>query len=320
MGETKEVMPVNKKAKDRLFTKIYESEENLRSLVGFLMGEDIGDIEIRNVEPVIFGNKENDLAFICNESIYIMMEEQSYHCANIAYRILEYITAALRSTVDSEQMLYGSTLVKFPVPKLYVTDVGIVRDSSKLSEVEHDIYLRDSFLKAKLSGEKEITPDLDLTVHAYDFRMTYDEALRYIERNEKPERFEKYNTELFQYALAANSITYIQRTISNERLKKPKNVNDVAEVIKLLTERGILLKEFAKKEVCDMTVAQFSRDDILKYGAREEGREEGSILGTIKTLEDLDYSDLQIVGYLIDKCKLEKEEAERYVLSSKIEQ
>ena len=85
-----------------------------------------------------------------------------------------------------------------------------------------------------------------------------------------------------------------------------------------------------------MTVAQFSRDDILKYGAREEGREEGrregrqegreegrqegSILGTIKTLEDLDYSDLQIVGYLIDKCKLEKEEAERYVLSSKIEQ
>ena len=110
------------------------------------------------------------------------------------------------------------------------------------------------------------------------------------------------------------------RTISDERLKKPQNVNNVAEVIKLLTERGILLKEFAKKEVCDMTVAQFSRDDILKYGAREEGREEGSILGTIKTLEDLDYSDLQIVGYLIDKCKLEKEEAERYVLSSKIEQ
>ena len=54
MEETKEVMPVNKKAKDRLFTKIYESEENLRSLAGFLMGEDIGDIEIRNVDPVIF--------------------------------------------------------------------------------------------------------------------------------------------------------------------------------------------------------------------------------------------------------------------------
>ena len=37
MEETKEVIPVNKKAKDRLFTKIYESEENLRSLARFLI-------------------------------------------------------------------------------------------------------------------------------------------------------------------------------------------------------------------------------------------------------------------------------------------
>ena len=273
MGDTKEVMPVNKKAKDRLFTKIYESEENLRSLAKFLIGEDIGDIEIRNVEPVVFGNKENDLAFICNESIYIMMEEQSYHCANIAYRILEYITAALRSTVDSEKMLYGPTLVKFPVPKLYVTDVGLVENANKLKETEHDIYLRDSFLKAKISGEREIKPDLDLTVHAYDFRMSFDEVLKYIENNEKPERFQKYNTELFQYALAANSITYIQRTKSNEKLKEPQNINTVAEVIELLKERGILLKEFARKEIYDMTIAQFSREDILINSAREEERE-----------------------------------------------
>ena len=317
MGETKEVMPVNKKAKDRLFTKIYESEENLRSLAKFLIGEDIGDIEIRNVAPVVFGNKENDLAFICNESIYIMMEEQSYHCANIAYRILEYITAALRSTVDSEQVLYGSTLVKFPVPKLYVIDVGLVRNRNKLNEVEHNIYLRDSFLKAKLSGEKEIIPDLDLTVHAYDFRMTFDEALEHIENNEKPERFEKYNTELFQYALAVNSITYIQRTKSNQKLKRPNNASNVAEVIELLKKRGILLKEFIKKEVCDMTIAQFSRDDILRYGAREEGREEGRILGTIKTLKKLDYSDSQILEYIIDEFGLVREEAEEYILIDK---
>jgi len=29
------------------------------------------------------------------------------------------------------------------------------------------------------------------------------------------------------------------------------------------------------KEVCDMTMAQFSRDDILIYQGLEEGREEG---------------------------------------------
>ena len=32
---------------------------------------------------------------------------------------------------------------------------------------------------------------------------------------------------------------------------------------------------FQSKEVCDVTVAQFSRDDMLLYQGREEGREEG---------------------------------------------
>ncbi|MDE6984113.1 MAG: hypothetical protein K2O99_06175, partial [Lachnospiraceae bacterium] len=31
----------------------------------------------------------------------------------------------------------------------------------------------------------------------------------------------------------------------------------------------------SSKEVCDMTLAQFSRDDMLIYQGREEGREQG---------------------------------------------
>ena len=54
-----------------------------------------------------------------------MMEEQSSICVNMPYRILEYITAALRSTIETEQALYGKTRVLFPVPKLYVTFVGL---------------------------------------------------------------------------------------------------------------------------------------------------------------------------------------------------
>ena len=152
-------------------------------------------------------------------------------------------------------------------------------------------------------------------MHAYDFRMTYEEALMYIEKNEKPERLKKYSTELFQYALAANSITYVQRTKSNEKLKKPQNVNSVVDIIELLKERGILLKEFSRKEVCDMTVAKFSRDDILRYCALEEGQ----ILGTIKTLKNLGYSDSQIVEYLIGKCNIDKEKAEKCVLDNEME-
>lgn len=64
-----------------------------------------------------------------------------------------------------------------------------------------------------------------------------------------------------------------------------------------------------------MTVAKFSRDDILRYCALEEGK----ILGTIKTLKNLGYSDSQIVEYLIDKCNIDKEKAEKYVLDNEME-
>ena len=103
MSDGTKVLPVNPKVKDRLFHKIYECEEYLNELAHFLLGVEVDEVKLSNVEPIIFGNKENDLAFLCNDSLYIMMEEQSYDCANISYRILEYIVVALRSTVESER-------------------------------------------------------------------------------------------------------------------------------------------------------------------------------------------------------------------------
>lgn len=47
------------------------------------------------------------------------------------------------------------------------------------------------------------------------------------------------------------------------------------QYLKLLTDRGIFVDLLSDKEVCDMTMAQFSRDDILIYQGREEGLEEG---------------------------------------------
>lgn len=38
-----------------------------------------------------------------------------------------------------------------------------------------------------------------------------------------------------------------------------------------MLDRGIFVDLLSDKEVCDMTMAQFSRDDILIYQGREEG-------------------------------------------------
>ena len=101
------VLPVNTKAKDTFFKKVYEKEERQRELVSFLLGIDAEKVAVANVRPALFGNKENDFACMCDEIIYILTEAQASTSPNIPYRLLEYAVAGLRSTVDSERLLYG---------------------------------------------------------------------------------------------------------------------------------------------------------------------------------------------------------------------
>lgn len=275
--KAQEVMPVNSKAKDTFFKKVYEKEERQKELAAFLLGVSSEKISTANVRPVLFGNKENDFAFLCNDIFYVMLEEQSSVSPNVPYRLLEYIVAGLRSMVDSEQLLYGKSQVYFPVPKLYMLQVGLETKEENLPEkIQYELRLSDSYVSI---DEKYLTdaakPDLEAVVHVYDFRMTHSEILNYIEQNILPDRFLPYDNDIRNYALTANGITYMQRAGKNETYTMPSNISTVADYLELLLERNIFVDLLSDKEVCDMTMAQFSRDDIMRYQGREEGRQEG---------------------------------------------
>ena len=79
----------------------------------------------------------------------------------------------------------------------------------------------------------------------------------------------------------------------------PINVSTVAEYLALLIERNIFVDLFTDKEVCDMTMAQFSRDDMLIYQGREEGREEGKAEGKAEAIIDF----LNDIGELPDSLE-----------------
>ena len=254
-----EVLPVNTKAKDTFFKTVYASEERQRKLASFLLGMEGKEITVANVRPVLFGKRENELSFVTDAIFYVMTENQATVCPNVLYRLLEYITSGLRSTVDSE---------KLP------------------EKVQYDIRLSDSYMTVEQQHKNALTePDLEAVVHVYDFRMTLKEMLEYIESGTQPERFAPYQGDLLDYALTANGITYIQRAVKKEKQNQydmPDNVTSVADYLELLIKRNIFVDLLTDKEVCDMTMAQFSRDDILLYQGREEGREEGERIGGLR--------------------------------------
>ena len=273
------VMSVNRQHKDTFFKEVYAAEKRQRELASFLLGLDVKQVSTANIRPVLFGNKENDLAFTCDDIVYVMTECQAKVSPNITYRLSEYIITGLRAMVDSEELLYGSSRVYFPIPKLYVLQVGLETRESRLPDcVMYDMRLSESYKPPKDAYKKQgIAADLEATVHIYDFRMTLAEICQYIEDESIPARFSDYANDMRNYAFVANGITYIQRAV-NDRTREyvmPANVSKVTDYLELLKKRDIFVDLLSNKEVCDMTLAQFSRDDMLIYQGREEGREEG---------------------------------------------
>ena len=282
-----EVLPVNTKAKDTFFKTVYASEERQRKLASFLLGMEGKEITVANVRPVLFGKRENDLSFVTDAIFYVMTENQATVCPNVPYRLLEYITSGLRSTVDSE---------KLP------------------EKVQYDIRLSDSYMTVEQQHKNALTePDLEAVVHVYDFRMTLKEMLEYIESGTQPERFAPYQGDLLDYALTANGITYIQRAVKKEKQGSyvmPANVSSVADYLGLLIKRDIFVDLLTDKEVCNMTMAQFSRDDILLYQGREEGERIGELTGVIRTYQKLGIPLETARQYIIEEFGTNAEETE----------
>ena len=94
----------------------------------------------------------------------------------------------------------------------------------------------------------------------------------------------------------ANGITYMQRT-ENAGYTVPVNVSTVANFLQLMLDRGIFVDLLSDKEVCDMTMAQFSRDDILIYQGIEEGLEKGREEGLEKGREE------GVRAFILDKVE-----------------
>ena len=82
-----------------------------------------------------------------------------------------------------------------------------------------------------------------------------------------------------------------------------------------MLKRGIFVDLLSDKEVCDMTMAQFSRDEILIYQGREAGREEGREEGIeafiVDKLED-GVAEETIIGKLKKRFALDEKTARKY--------
>ncbi len=155
--------------KDGIFRALFHSEDLLLELYNALSGSNYPKgtpIEIITLENAIFGDLKNDLAFIIDNKLIILIEHQSTINPNMPVRMLLYIAKEYEKLLLSRGM-YSKRRVPIPTPEFYVFYNGI--EEQPLEQV---LKLSDAFI--------EKCDTMELTVKVIN--VNYEKGAEILER------------------------------------------------------------------------------------------------------------------------------------------
>jgi len=229
-----------RRAKDSVFIDLFKNKSYLLKLYKTLHPEDITATEdsLTNVTitNVLTDNLYNDLGFIVNHKLMILVEAQSSWTMNILVRVLLYLAQSYHEYFQrTSQDYYASRKVKMLRPELYVIFTGNRgRKPDKIS-------LSEEFFQGA---------DIDIEVKA-----------KVIYESDKDDIINQY---------------IIFCKIFNEQTKRHGMTRKaVAETIRLCKDRNVL-KEYLldkEKEVVTIMMSLFDEEEIMKMHIKGKQRE-----------------------------------------------
>ncbi|MCL2775764.1 MAG: Rpn family recombination-promoting nuclease/putative transposase, partial [Oscillospiraceae bacterium] len=160
--DNKNNVSANRKYKDSIFTKLFGEKDKLAELYNAISGTNYtpDDIGLLTLENIIFIGRENDIAFMIDGRLIVLVEHQSSINPNMPLRFLLYIAREYQILADNEAM-YSSRLVKIPPPEFIVVYNG----KDEYPE-ESELNLSDAFIDSGIDN-------LELKVKVYNINKGY---------------------------------------------------------------------------------------------------------------------------------------------------
>ena len=131
----------NPKYADSLFTMLFQTREEVLNLHRTLHPEDQVEadaIRLCTLRNVVINNRYNDLAYLVDNRLIILVEHQSTKNPNIPLRLLLYLALEYERVIREQNLdLFSGTLQRLPAPEFYVVYTGKNRwevDQLRLSE------------------------------------------------------------------------------------------------------------------------------------------------------------------------------------------
>ncbi len=246
---------IKRNVKDSVFTNLFQDTKYIVELYKALhpeadyVTEDM--IEIVTLKNILTDSLYNDLGFMIDQRLIVLVEAQSTWTVNIIIRGLMYLVQTYQDYIEKEELnIYSSKKLEIPKPELYVIYTG----DKKVEEKE--ISLSEEYF----GGD---TTALDVRVKVITDSREGDIINQYV---------------MFTHIL-------------NEQVKNHGRTKEaIDETIKICKDRNIL-KEYLSRhesEVHDIMFSLYDDEQIQKAMMREahkEGIKEGRMEGRMEGID-----------------------------------
>ena len=281
--ETNQTQEVKAKrtAKNSVFLDLFQNKSYLLKLYKTLHPEDTTATEDSltdvTIENVLTDNLYNDLGFIVNNKLMILVEAQSTWTMNILVRVLLYLSQSYHEYFQrTSQNYYKSKRVKMPKPELYVIFTGNKGRKPDIISLSKEFFEGadiDVEIKAKVIYES----DKDDILNQYIiFCKVFNEQTR-------------------QHGMTKKAITETIRICKDRNVLREYLLDREKEVVTImmsLFDEEQIIKSFIKSERHDADVETAKR--LLKMGKLSfEEIASGTGL-TIEEVEELEAEVMQL--------------------------
>jgi hypothetical protein len=264
-------MCVKRTYKDSVFTKLFDNPVHLLALYNAITGKSLPadtPVEIATLTDVLFTHLRNDIAFVIDGKLVVLIEHQSTINENMPLRLLIYIARIYEKLIDGKN-IYHSKLVKLPKP-----DFIVLYNGKNPFPDEETLRLSDAYREApQEAASTGLGGKLELEVRIININESRNEAL--LQRCAILNEYTKFIGKTRRYtntgATLEEAVTQAVRECVDEGILAEFLKNHGAEVLSMIS-----LEYNAELERTAIYEEGFDEGfDEGRSEGRDEGRDEG---------------------------------------------
>ena len=241
-------MTVNREYKDSVFSLYLSDPKRLIDVYNAVADAHYPPdtpVEINTLTDVLYKNQINDLSFVLDGQVVVLIEHQSTINENMALRLYLY-SARIYEKITKQKSLYKKKRIKIPVPRFIVLYNGNEPFPEYAVQKLSDNYMME-----------QENPQLELKVNIYN--INYEVNAEIVQRSQALSEYSKFISKIKENLIDGLSLE---------------------EAIHQAIEYGIehdIMREFLEtngSEVANMLLSGWNMDEALSV-SKEEGYEDG---------------------------------------------